>query len=68
MNEEQRGISSISPGKSIYYMIKVTIAIDYCKDKKSRYYMSIRLQIVIANVNLIAFFWIVNMVKERKLI
>lgn len=34
MNERSEGVSSISPGKSIYYMIKVTIAMIIAKLRK----------------------------------
>lgn len=34
MNERKEGVSSISPGKSIYYMIKVTIAMIIARLKK----------------------------------
>ena len=67
MRERAGGVSSISPMKSIYYMIKVTLAILIEKIYNEEETMQVRLQMVFGVVLLLFMIAVVHMIRKRYL-
>lgn len=67
MKERSGGVSSISAGKSIYYMIKVTLAIliESIRKGEKIMTMNIKAQIIISIIIILGIVYIINMVRKR---